>query len=275
MPEFATSPDANIEAAMGSNYPRAHALKNSAKPAVIMAETGETLTYGELESRANQLAHVWRSLGLTRGDTIAIMLENSPHWFDLYWSAQRSGLYVTPVPVKLTAGELAYIANDSSAKVVVTSGDIAAAPQFIQQARELAPSLQHIFYVGTPLRGAKDLAGLQAAQSILPISDETAGFHMTYSSGTTGKPKGIKLPLMDGPPDIDIPMVKIIQRDYAVDQSTIYLSPAPLYHTAPLMFCTAMHRLGATAVVIQHFEPEEFLKWVQTYKASFTQLVPT
>jgi acyl-CoA synthetase (AMP-forming)/AMP-acid ligase II len=129
--------------------------------------------------------------------------------------------------------------------------------------------------VDATIDGAQDLNSLADGMPVTPIAAETAGFHMTYSSGTTGKPKGIKLPLSGGPPDVDVPMVQIIERDYGVGPDTIYLSPAPLYHTAPLMFCTAMHRLGAVAVVMLHFEPEAFLQAVERFKVTFTQLVPT
>jgi acyl-CoA synthetase (AMP-forming)/AMP-acid ligase II len=256
-------------------YPREHARTSPDKPAVIIAETGQILTYGTLESRANQLAHVWRQLGLVPGDVVAILLENTPRWFELYWSAQRSGLYVTPLAVRLTAGEVAYIVNDSNSKVVVTSALCPAAAELVRERAALIPGVTGLFWLEAPVEGAEDLAALADTMPDTPIAAETAGFHMTYSSGTTGKPKGIKLPLSGGPADADIPMVQIIQRDYGVGPDTIYLSPAPLYHTAPLMFCTAVQRLGGVTVVMQHFEPEAFLQAVERYKATFTQLVPT
>jgi len=195
------------------NYPREHAKRHPDKPAVIVAETGETLTYGELERRANKLAHGWRTLGLAPGDVIAVMLENTVDWFEIYWSAQRSGLYITPLPVRLTVEEAAYIIQDSGSKVLVTSAEIDASADLIARRAEIAPGLDVVFSVGAPLTGAKPLASLSNPMPDEPISDETAGFHLTYSSGTTGKPKGIKLPLGGGPPDADIPMVQIIQRE--------------------------------------------------------------
>lgn len=260
---------------MGADYPRHHAKKNPEKPAAIMAGSGEVLTYGRLEQQANRLAHLWRSLGLKAGDSIAVTLENSPRWFEIYFSAQRSGLYFVPMPAALTADEISYIAKDAGAKVIISSGAISASSALVARRSELVPEVAHIFWVQSPIGGAESLDVAIKDMSAEPIEDETAGFHMTYSSGTTGKPKGIRLPLNGGPPDADVPMVGIIQRDYGVGEDTAYLSPAPLYHTAPLMFCTAVQRLGGTVIVMENFDPELFLEAIEKYKITFTQLVPT
>jgi len=256
-------------------HPRFHAAANPDKPAAIMADTGETLTYGELERRANQGAHYLRSLGISAGENIAIWLPNMLEYFVVYWAAQRAGLYITPISTRLTAEEAAYILNDAGARLVVTHPDTGQLEPFLDDARKDAPGLDRVLLAGTDFRDLPRWEQAIAPFPDVPIDDETAGFHMVYSSGTTGRPKGVRLPLTGGPAT-EPHMLADRQRDrYGSGPHTVYLSPAPLYHTAPLAFTTSTHRLGGTAIVMRKFTPEGALEAIQKYRVTITQMVPT
>ena len=247
-------------------HPRIHAARNPNHPAVIMSDTGESLSYGELESRANQGAQLFRSLGIQNGDTIAIWLPNLPDYHIIYWAAQRAGLYITPVASALTGSEAGYIIENCQAKLLVSHATIEGLSEFLDQHR---PDSLSSYY---------DLAQWRAAISVMPnvpVLDEKPGFHMVYSSGTTGRPKGIRLPLPEGAVTDPHMLAERTAGNYGIDEHTVYLSPAPLYHTAPLAFTTSCHRLGATTVIMPKFDPEETLGAIETYRVAVTQMVPT
>ncbi len=255
-------------------HPRFHARQTPGKPAAIMSDTGETLTFGALEQRANQGAHLFRQLGITSGDTVAIWLPNSLHWYEVYWAAQRSGLYVTPLSTSLTAEEARYILRDAGAKLLLTSGRVEAAAALLARLRadDQAP---HIFWCGDPVAEAQDWAAIRARQPATPIADERPGYHMVYSSGTTGRPKGVRLPLPEGLVTDAHLVAEGLHANYGIGERSVYLSPAPLYHTAPLVFTTMAQRLGATVVIMPKFEPVAFLASIERYRVSVTQVVPT
>jgi long-chain acyl-CoA synthetase len=254
-------------------HPRHHARVTPEKTAAIMSDAAHGVTYGALERASNQGAHLLRRRGLKVGDTIGLLLENRLEYLTLYWAAQRAGLYIVPISTRLTSAEAAYLLNDSGSKTLITSAAVDAAAGLVAQRATLIPGVAHIFALGPGLKGAEDWAACVAAQPQTPIADERAGYHMVYSSGTTGRPKGIRLPLPDGPPD-ETPF-KANVSPYGVDENTIYLSPAPLYHTAPLVFCTNIQRLGGTVVIMERFDPEAFLAAIERHRVRFTQLVPT
>jgi long-chain acyl-CoA synthetase len=246
-------------------HPRLHALRNPDHPAVIMSDDSATLTYGDLERQANQGAQLFRSLGVKAGDTIAVWLPNLPDFHIVYWAAQRAGLYITPVATALTADEARYIVENSGAKLLVSCASI----EGLTGLRDDTPeSLLHIY----------DLIDWRAAIAPMPdtpIADEKPGFHMVYSSGTTGRPKGIRLPLPTGGVTDAHMLAERAAANYGVDPGTVYLSPAPLYHTAPLAFTTSCHRLGGTVIVMPKFDAEDALKAIARYQVTVTQMVPT
>ena len=252
-------------------HPSIVALQTPDKPAIIMAGSGETLTYRGLEDRSNQGAQLFRALGLQPGDGLAVFMENHIRFLEICWAAQRAGLYYTCVSSRLTAGEVEYIVRDCGAKLLVVSDTLA------NVASELVPLLPdvHRFSVGGAIEGYE---GWEAAAGAMPsrrISDEIAGADMLYSSGTTGRPKGVRHPLQGLPIDAPNPLIMLVQALFGLSGDTIYLSPAPLYHAAPLRYCMTMQRLGGTAVVMEHFDAELALKYIQQYRASGSQWVPT
>jgi fatty-acyl-CoA synthase len=250
-------------------HPSRHATNHPDKAALIVAETGETISYAELDSRSNRAAHLFRARGLARGDTIAIFLENHPRYFEIAWGAQRAGLFFVCVPSKLTAPEVDYILADSGARLIVTSPALAGVTAALESEAER-------YIVDANAEGFVRWEEALAARPATPIADESAGIDMLYSSGTTGKPKGVRVALPD-PPAIDAPNVLAMLAAglYGFGPETRYLCPAPLYHAAPLRWSMSVHRLGGTVVVMQHFDPEGALAAIARYRITHSQWVPT
>jgi len=230
------------------------------------------VTYGQLEARSNKIAHLLRARGLAPGDHMALFLENNARFFEICWGAQRAGLYYTAISSRLTASEVDYIVGDCGAKLFITSR---ALESVAAELRDLMPGVAHRLMVGGTIPGYESLEAATAALPETPIADQVAGHDMLYSSGTTGRPKGVKAPLEMLPIDAPNPLLAMTQKLYGFDESTIYLSPAPLYHAAPLRFNMSIMRLGGTSVIMEHFDAEDFLRLVETYKATHTQCVPT
>jgi long-chain acyl-CoA synthetase len=247
--------------------------KHGDNPAVIMAASGESLTFAELDDRSTRLARVFAEAGLEAGDHVALMLGNQPAFFEVMWAALRSGLYLTPINWHLGADEAGYIIQDSQAKAFVTSASMS------EVAAELDPYCGDVsirLMVDGSIEGYDDLDSKCAAVSGEPRTDERSGAFMLYSSGTTGRPKGILLELSDAPFGVgDDPVVMLLSLLYGADSSSVYLSPAPLYHAAPLAWCAAVHRLGAAVVVMERFDPAAALAAVETYGITHAQFVPT
>ncbi len=253
-------------------HPSIHAKSNPDKPAYIMGYSGETVTYGELEARSNQGAHLFRSLGLRAGDAIAIFLENHPRYYEILWAAQRSGLRFTCLSSKLSVGEAEYIVKDCQAKVFIASKSLA------ETALAVAAELPGVtlLMVGGEAGPFKSFEDARAPFPATPIADQSAGQAMLYSSGTTGKPKGVKRAgVVDPAIDAASPLGNLGQALYGWTSDTIYLSPAPLYHAAPLGWSMAVHAVGGTVVMMERFDPEDALRFIETYRVTSAQWVPT
>ena len=252
-------------------HPFIHAQSQPDKPAYIMAGSGEVVTYGQLDARSNQGAQLLRSLGLKTGDVIAILMENNARFFEITWAAQRAGLYYVCVSTKLTAAETQYILEDCGAKLFITS---AAMGPLIDEIAALVPGLP-LYTVGGGHGPYADFEAARAAMPATPISDESAGSDMLYSSGTTGRPKGVK-PALNGEA-IDQPnaLQMMAQGLFGFSGDSVYLSPAPLYHAAPLRWCMSVHKLGGTVIVMEKFDPEAALALIEKYKVNCGQFVPT
>jgi fatty-acyl-CoA synthase/long-chain acyl-CoA synthetase len=254
-------------------HPSIHARTHPDKVAYRMAATGKAITYRELDELSNQGAHLFRALGLKPGDHIALLMENRLAFMEICWAAQRSGLYYTAISRYLTQDEIAYIVRDCGAKVFITSPTCAEQVQSLNTGAADAPLF---FMVDEPLPGFRSWDKEALAQPTTPISDEVAGYDMLYSSGTTGRPKGIKKQFENNPIAAPNPFLKVLCADMCgMNADSIYLSPAPLYHAAPLRFNMMAIVLGGTSIIMEHFDAEEFLKLVETYKVTQSQLVPT
>lgn len=253
-------------------HPHIHAQSQPDKPAVIMAGSGETVSFAKLDENSNRIAHLFRALGLRHGDPVAVCMDNRARFFDIAWAAQRAGQVLVPVSSRLTAPEIAYILEDSHAKLLVASDFLG---DKLDQLADFGPPLER-FITGSEHHGYRNLESAMKKMLATPIDDERAGVDMLYSSGTTGRPKGVKLPL---PEDPDIAqanaLVMLVMQAFGLSGDDIYLSPAPLYHAAPLRWCLTMHKLGATLVVMEKFDPERCLALIEEHKITAGQFVPT
>lgn len=254
-------------------YPGVHGKNTPNKPAYLMAASGRVVTYRELDERSNQGAHLLRSLGLRRGDHIALCMENNEHYHQICWAAQRSGIYYTAVSSRLTTPEAEYIVDDCDARVFISSREKA------ELARELlgkCPKLIARYAVNGDVSGHESWETAIAKQPTTPIADESEGGPMLYSSGTTGRPKGVKHPLSEVPIGQPVPgLLSLILGLYKATPESVYLSPAPLYHSAPLGFTMTMLRVGATVVVMEHFDAEQALALIERHRVTHSQWVPT
>ncbi|MCF7548737.1 acyl-CoA synthetase [Pseudonocardia sp. WMMC193] len=256
-------------------YPGTHAATTPDKPAVVMAGSGDALTFRELDEGSARLARYLHDRGLRRGDVVALVSENTPRVFEVYWAARRSGLYITLVNHHLSAPEAAYIVTDCGAKALIVSagvaglaaaiGDQVQVPIKIAFGGEIPGSTAYADY-------DTELAGVSAE----PLPEQPRGADMLYSSGTTGRPKGIKPTLPDSA--VDEPgdtYIDIFGPMYGFDADTVYLSPAPLYHAAPLRFSATVQALGGTAVILERFDPEGALAAIERFAVTHSQWVPT
>ncbi|HEX7036768.1 MAG TPA: AMP-binding protein [Pseudomonadales bacterium] len=254
-------------------YPGKWAKAFPDKPAVIHAATGETITFRELNDRSNQLAQLMWRKGLRPGDHVAIFMENHLRYFEVVWAAMRSGLYLTTINRYLTDEEAGYILDDCEAQVLITSkylGEVAGAlPRF-------APRCHTWLMVDGTAPGFVSYEDAIAAEPAEPLEDEPAGQFMLYSSGTTGRPKGIVRPLPGHKIHEDAGPVGALQRAlWGFDENSVYLSPAPLYHSAPIGFTTATTALGGTVVMMPRFDEIGALQAIERYRVTHSQWVPT
>jgi fatty-acyl-CoA synthase len=222
----------------------------SPKPAVVLHPSGTIVTFGDLDERANRLAHFLRNAGLAVGDTIAILMENNEHVHIAMWAARRCGLYFTVINTHLASSEIGYIVEDSGAKAVVSSERFRAVSEKLT-VRRVYP---------------EDTVG----QPDTPIESACAGQLLQYSAGSTGRPKGIRRPRNPGA-TLTTPVFEAL----GVTGDSVYLSPAPIYHTAPAMWTMAAQAVGATVVMMERFDAEQALECIERYGVTHAQFVPT
>jgi acyl-CoA synthetase (AMP-forming)/AMP-acid ligase II len=255
-------------------YPGTHAATHPEKPAIVMAGTGDTVTYAELDARSIQLARLLADRGLRPGDTVALLAENHPRFFEVYWAAMRSGLYFTAVNWHLSPAEVAYQVNDSGARALVAThayADLAASA-----AAQVAGCETRLMIDGV-VDGFESYEQAIATQPLSPLADQPLGELMLYSSGTTGRPKGIRRASSDWHvDDPGRPRLSLLgQFLLKWTEDLVYLTPAPLYHSAPLQWCAAVHEIGGTVVIAERFDPEKFLAAIERFQVTHTQVVPT
>src|SRR6478752_10462149 len=253
-------------------YTGKHAHLRPLQPAFIMAGTGEAVTYAELEARSNRLAHLFRRLGLKRLDHYAVFMENNSRYLEACGAGERSGLYFTCVNSYLTPGELAYIVNNSESRVLITS---AAKLGVAREALQECPNVELCIVAAGPGESER-IVGLHEVTSGLPatpIADECIGTAMLYSSGTTGRPKGILRTLPEQPPSQQLPLFDFLQKLWQYREGMIYLSPAPLYHSAPQAAVNLTIRVGGTVVIMERFDPEQYLALIEKWGITHSQLV--
>ena len=254
------------------HYPGKFAASAPDRPAVVMAGSGEVVTYAELHRTACQFANLLRSLGLEPGDHVALGLENGPMFLPLAWGAHYAGLYYTAFSTRLSAEEAAYVVDDCGAKVLVLSDHLSPLAADLVAG---APKVGHRFSLGGALDGYEPLEDALAAQPGEEPDGLVEGEDMLYSSGTTGRPKGVKPPMRDVPLGTPGVIYLLVVGLFGANEETVYLSPAPLYHAAPMRFSMNVQRAGGTVVVMEHFDAEESLRLIEEHRVTFGQFVPT
>ena len=258
---------------MATMYPGTYAAQAPDRIAAIMAGTGETVTYGELERRSAQLAHVLHDAGLRPGDVVALLTENNLRAFEVYWAAMRSGLFITAVNNRLKPDEAAYIVSDSGATALIVSAGLAATAEAIT-AQTTGVKLRLAY--GGPVKGHDRYEETIAAASDVPFADQPQGATMLYSSGTTGRPKGVRPMLPER--QVSEPgetLAALAELFFGVTRDSVYLSPGPIYHAAPLRWCGAIQALGGTVVMMKRFDAEQALAAIVGRHVTHAQFVPT
>ena len=250
-------------------HPSVHAQTHPDKPAIIVAETGEAISYAALDDASNRAAQLFRARGLGHENVVAFMLDNTPHYYGLTWGAQRAGLRYVCISSRLTQDETDYILENSGAKILIVSASLASAAQ------QLTTRIER-YSMGGDIPGWPQIEDALAKMPAERIADERAGVDMLYSSGTTGRPKGVKVPLPDDHAiDAANSLVMLANAAFGINADSVYLSPAPLYHAAPLRWSMTVHRLGGTVILMKKFDPEGALAAIQHYRCNAAQFVPT
>lgn len=253
-------------------HPGVHAAANPDRPAIIMGQSGETISFAELEEKSKKLSQLFRSHGLKAGDAIALLMDNRAEYLIITWAAQRAGLYFTPVNWHLKIEEAAYVVEDCEAQLLIASNAIADLAE--QVSDKISPDILR-YSVGGPIAEYRELETTLSDMPSDAITDESEGMVMFYSSGTTGYPKGIKRKLAGNPYGTPGVLEGLMQMAYGFGPDAIYLCPGPLYHAAPLAYSMGTQRLGGTVVVMEKFNPEAVLKLIEQYAITHAQFVPT
>lgn len=241
------------------------------KPALIMGDSGEMVTYKQLDERSNQGAQLFRSLGLVAGDHIGLMMENTRQFLEICWAAQRSGIIFTPISTHLMRDETAYILENCGAKLFIGSLKLAS---IAEQILDGAAAVKHFYMVGGIRPGFESWEESVDLQATTPIADQSYGMPMLYSSGTTGQPKGIFVAAPDE--DVFAPhfLANNLGAAFGFGEETVYLSPAPLYHAAPLHYNMMALYQGGTCIIMENFDPERALQLIEEHHATHSQWVP-
>lgn len=256
-------------------HPSFHAQQTPNKIAVQMATSGETLTYAELEDRSNRVAQWLRANGIEAGDHITIFLENHPRYFEIAWGAQRAGVIYTAINYRLSVDETNYIVGNCEAKLVISSSKLADTAAGLYRADNQSRQVEHWLMVDGVVDGWSSYETAVESMPSTRISDECAANDMLYSSGTTGRPKGVYSPPETSAIDAPTILTNMCQSAFGFGTDTIYLSPAPLYHAAPLRYNLTVMRLGGTCIVMERFDEQRYLQLIEQHRITHSQLVPT
>jgi long-chain acyl-CoA synthetase len=216
-----------------------------------------TLSYAKLDADSRALAAQMFALGLRQGDVMAMLVGNRPEFFTLAWAAQRSGLYYVPIPTRLTSDEITYVLRDSGARVFAFD------PDYEALAVRALDGLS-IMTIGIAPDGTRH-----------PEPPASEGSDMLYTSGSTGRPKAVKRPLSGAPLGSEARRVDRARALFGIDQESIFFSPAPLYHAAPLRFTMNVLRVGGTVIGARRFDAKAALATIARHRVTHSQWVPT
>jgi long-chain acyl-CoA synthetase len=253
-------------------HPRFHAQNQPDKPALILADTGEQVSYRQLVERADCAARLFLRLGVAEGDTVALLLENHVRYAELIWAAKNSGITYVCIPSQSSVDDAAYIADNCDAKLLVSSARLATIAVGVAQRLNCGLNFLMLDGCEAPFQSYEELL---AAEDPLPLSGRRRGPSMLYSSGTTGRPKGVRTPLPDAPPETPPPRQHMLQSRYGFDEQSVLVSPGPLYHAAPGRFMICMQRCGGTVVAFRKFDALSVLRTITVTRATHGLFVPT
>jgi long-chain acyl-CoA synthetase len=247
-----------------------HARSAPQSPALIVAD-GETVSYGELLTRSQRIAALLHEAGLRRGDGVALVLPNRREFLEIAWGCQLSGLYYTAVNTHLTFDEVVYIVGDCEARALFIDSSMTELGSKLLAGN---PRLDVLVSVGGVLNGWRSYDDALAAAGDAP--DVTHGSEMLYSSGTTGRPKAVRRPLpTEGGSWAQAVLESGLRRGYGMTESSVYLSPAPLYHAAGINYAMAVNRVGAASIIVKKFDAEAVLRLIESHRVTHAQFVPT
>jgi fatty-acyl-CoA synthase len=253
--------------------PGFHAAHTPDAPAIVMGSSGETASFSQLEDRSTRFARALRTRGLSARDSVAVLMENNRPFLEVTWAAQRSELHYTAINSHLRPAEVQYVLDDCGARALVSSAAL----------RDVVSGLD-LSRIPVRVSAAGALDGFERYDDVLartpagPLDAEREGREMLYSSGTTGRPKGVRKALpgtpLGDPASAPVQVAQGIGM-YGAGPGSVFLSPAPLYHSAPLVYSMSMHRLGATVVVMEKFDPRQCLELIERHRVTHAQFVPT
>ncbi len=258
--------------AMTELHPRAQALNHASKLALILADSGSSITYSELVQRADCAAQLFQRLGLVEGDTIVLLLENHIRFAELCWAAKNSGITYACISSQASIDDAHYIVDNSDAKVLISSATLATTAAAVAQ--RSSSTLRCLMLDGA-VAPFESYETLLAQEQPLPLTGRHRGPSMLYSSGTTGRPKGVRVALSAEPPETPPRRLAMLRSSYGLDENTVLVCPGPFYHAAPGRFMMSLQRCGGVMIAFKKFDAEATLAAIEKYRATHALLVPT
>ena len=253
-------------------HPRAHATVHPERPALIFADSGESLSYAALVERSDRAACLFEHFGLGEGDTVAIFLENHIRYPELCWAAKNSGITYACVSSQSSVEDASYVVDNCDAKLLISSAHLA--PVALEVAGR-APGLRACLMIDGAQSPFQSYETLLAQMPASPLKGRRRGPSMLYSSGTTGRPKGVRTALPAEGPEVPPRRFAMLQQRYGFDADTVLLAPGPQYHAAPGRFMMSVQRAGGTLVSFRRFDAEATLAAMERYRVTHGLFVPT
>jgi long-chain acyl-CoA synthetase len=245
-----------------------HAARRPEATAIVVHETGERVSWRALDSGSRRCAHLLLAAGLRTGDVVAVFMENHARYLEILWAARRIGLYYTTISTHLKPAEVDYILRDSGAKALFTSAAMAGSAGALD-----VSGLSLRLMLGGASQGFDDYdAALARVDADAALPEAPEGTDFLYSSGTTGRPKGIRRPIAQMAAH-DLQRGDLWWKRF--DEESVYLSTAPMYHAAPVRWNMNVLRAGGTCVLMSRFEPERALEAIERHRVTHAQWVPT
>lgn len=252
-------------------YPAVHAEVRPDYPAMVLAGTGESIGYRDLDRRSVRLARVLRAAGLGPDSCVAIIAENRLEWSEIVWATQRTGMIALPISPRVRPEDLRALLTDAAAAAVITTGGYEGP---VGEALAGMPAPAIVLSIGGGA-GFVDYEKALAAESDVALEDERLGGRMMVTSGTTGRPKAIRGPRPDVHPAEARPNLGGYTELLEMDSDMVYLSAGPTYHVSPFRFLICTQQLGGTVVEMERFDPVGALEAMARYGVTHAQFVPT